>query len=568
MKSGAMYAVILGLWALCLLYFDPPLAALLIGPEPLLAKLGVGGLILGLNLFWFYAWYHLVIVGYSYLAPRSTPPPFLLNVPSCGVPKVALLYTTCNDFQEEAARTHLQQDYPDFHLFLLDDGTVPAYCQRVDAFARQHPDRVSVIRRVSRTGFKAGNVNHALRLISDQYAYFSISDADTILPPNYLRALLPPIANPRIAFAQATQRANPRQPTPFARIMAFHTDLHYRHYASTKNRFGFVMFYGHGALMRMDVWKILGGFPEIATEDLAYAIKARAAGYEGVLVEDVVCLEEFPPTYRQYRKRNEKWIRGTTECLVEGFPTMWKARHIPWFEKLDVVASGLSLLLALPFVLLLLLVSLLLPLWFTCFRFQGPMLRMPMMIEKTWLAIATQVQGNLFLNWPGYGLVLTAVCAPMLPIVIDFARRPATLLRSLATFSFQCCALQIASATHALSYLMTQTSVFPVTGDVTEDRARRERGVEPRRGLANWLAESHANRRALVLGELVCAAIFWGLGIATQNIWLFPLAIALGLSPMVLRWNLDPTPLRLAIWAPFVLTLSIVGMVARNLIAP
>lgn len=248
-------------------------------------------------MFWFYIFFHLVIIGFSYIIRYQKRDLLLQKITDS--PAVALLYTTCNDFQEEAARTHVSQQYPNYRLFILDDSADPDYQHRIDNFQANYADKVTVIRRKGREGFKAGNINHAMRQVPREYEYFSISDADTLLPPDYIRNLFPYIADPKVAFVQAQLQSNQNTNTSFARYFAINTDIHFQHYAVTKNLYGFVMWYGHAALMRRDVYDLLGGFPEIATEDLAYSMIAKEHGFEGIYCDDVVCLEDFPPTYSQ-----------------------------------------------------------------------------------------------------------------------------------------------------------------------------------------------------------------------------------------------------------------------------
>ena len=258
--------------------------------------------------------------------------------------------------------------YEDFHVYILDDSIAEEFQKKINGFAQQYSEKVTIIRRRQKTGFKAGNINYGLRQVFQEYKYFSISDADTILPRTFIAKLLPYFNNKKIAFVQSRQRFNRKQDSSFAKSLGYQIDLHYDHYLRTKNKYGFVMFYGHGALIRTNVWEQAGGIPEIATEDLAFSIKIRELGYYGIYAEDVVCLEEYPATYRQYRRRNEKWIRGTAECLLKFYPQFAANKNIKWFEKVDVLMSAFSLLLALPFFILLMLVGIILPFYYSYFR--------------------------------------------------------------------------------------------------------------------------------------------------------------------------------------------------------
>lgn len=569
MKRPLMFSLMFGSWIVCLLYFDPRLLALLIGPESIAAKSLLILFILFLNIFWFYVFFHLVIVSFSYFlgknsyshhaAPQSSK--FQNGVDKVHQPKVALLYTTCNDFQEEAAVTHLRQNYAKYHLFVLDDSSNLDYKNRVDEFAKRFPSHVTVIRRENKTGFKAGNVNYALRNLRHDYEYFSVSDSDTQLPPNYISDLLPFVLNRGIAFAQSTQLSNAKEQTPFAEFMRINTDLHFRHYASAKNRYGFVMWYGHGALMRMDAWEKAGGFPEIATEDLAFSMRIRQAGFEGVFVGNVACTEDFPPSYRQYRKRNEKWIRGTAECLLKFYPSFVKARHIPWFEKADVLVSGISLLLDLPFVSLLFLVGILLPFFFCEFQFQAAMFKMPVFEGKTPLAILTQLKSNLFYSWDVYILLLASIFAPLIPAIIDYIRQPKQLLKYLGAYIYCFFALQIVSSINLAAFLFTKKSVFPITGDQTNT----EYGQQNYLSLRDIFSGSHANHRCVFLTETLMGIFFCIVTISTQNIWFLPISFALALSPYVFKLNLDVKLMRFFIFMPFIITLGIVYFITKSL---
>ncbi len=114
-KNSSMYLTIVGMWGLCFLYFSPRLFALLIGPETFVAKFLLFIFISIQILFWFYIFFHLVIITFSYLMIRVNS----RKSDNAGFSPIALLYTTCNDFREEAAQTHLIQDYPYSHLFIF-----------------------------------------------------------------------------------------------------------------------------------------------------------------------------------------------------------------------------------------------------------------------------------------------------------------------------------------------------------------------------------------------------------------------------------------------------------------
>jgi cellulose synthase/poly-beta-1,6-N-acetylglucosamine synthase-like glycosyltransferase len=552
-----MYTMIIGMWGLCFVYFSPRLFALLIGPEFFLAKIFLFLFISIQIIFWFYIFFHLVIIGFSYVSPRLNKNMGALT----SFPPVALLYTTCNDFREEVALNHLAQNYPEYHLFILDDSTQADYQEQIDRFMKEQNQKVSVIRRRARDGFKAGNVNHALAKIPSEYEYFSITDADTILPADYIQNLLPYIINdPNIAFVQANLKSYVDQSTDFAGYFAINTDIHFQRYTITKNTYGFVMWYGHGALLRRDVYNALGGFSPIATEDLAYSLLARQKGYQGVYCNDVVCFEEFPPTYLQYRHRNEKWIRGTTQCLLKFYPDFLKAKNVSWVEKVDVLASAGTLLLALPYILFLILGGIILPFFYHHFQFAGPMFKLPIGYDHLSLGMIQQIQSNLFWSWDLFILLLATIFAPTIPVFIDYWQKPKVILNYLNVYVFCFFSVQLVSAIHFLVAVISRTAVFPVTGakqqpdELCDGRTKQ------------WFLRSHANKQGILLMELAGGIFFLAFSIGTENIWFLPIVAGLLISPCVFYWNLTTPLMRRLIVLPSVAVSVLIYFIIQGLL--
>ena len=121
------------------------------------------------------------------------------------VPKVLLLYCTCNDFNGEALKKSMMQDYDNFETVILDDSTKAEYKKLVNEFSKN--TGVQVVRRENREGFKAGNLNHFLQGNVD-YDYFVVLDSDEILPKDYIQETLKYFdENEKIGVVQAAHKA-------------------------------------------------------------------------------------------------------------------------------------------------------------------------------------------------------------------------------------------------------------------------------------------------------------------------------------------------------------------------
>ncbi len=132
---------------------------------------------------WLYGFYNVGVVIFAriYSGQRRN------NAPTAAVltplaPAVAILYTSCNDFVEASADSCVAQDYPNFTVYILDDSSSPEFEQRIDIVAAQYPERVRVVRRGDRSGYKPGNINYGLTHAATQESVFALVDADELLP--------------------------------------------------------------------------------------------------------------------------------------------------------------------------------------------------------------------------------------------------------------------------------------------------------------------------------------------------------------------------------------------------
>ncbi|GAB4413068.1 MAG: hypothetical protein OHK0039_19620 [Bacteroidia bacterium] len=551
----ALYIAVLMLWAASLWWFHPRLASLLVMGTTPLAWASLFFFIVFIEFAWLYGMYNLAIVGFALWhrlrRPVAPPLPVLHTAPP-----VAILYTTCNDFVWESATSCVQQDYPCFTVYVLDDSSDAAFRQQVDDFAAAYPDCVQVVRRPDRHAFKAGNMNHGLRTAAIDEPYFAIADADEILPPDFLRRLVPILeADPACGFVQANHRANPGQGSALARDLGIGIDLHWQWYQPLRNRFGFVMFLGHGALLRRQCWEEIGGFPDIVSEDLGFAIRARKRGYRGRFVEDVVCYEDFPDTVRSFRIRHMKWTRGTCEFLYKEAVPLIRSRRIPWAEKLDILFPTLNLPLTLFYLLFMLNANLLMPALFG--RMQ------PLTLEwgtQTWVLPVVSLQSGFqaIFHWDFYLITLLTFFAPVLCFIIGLGHRPLRLWRFLAHSTALYAALGPLSAVGVLSFMVTRKAVFLVTGDrQQQEQAQAVRGYRRlRQAWAELLGKSHPDHRAIQAVEVLLGLLFAWVSLRMMQVSFMGLCLAFVLLPVMHHLGWQHRGVRALVYLPFVLILG------------
>ncbi|MFH1778987.1 MAG: glycosyltransferase family 2 protein [Candidatus Omnitrophota bacterium] len=523
-KCSLMFLIMLGIWSLLISHFNPYLLRYISFQSNLIAKDSIIGFVLLIDLFWLYGLYHIIVSLFSRIfIKRYTPPINLTNT----TPKVALLYLSMNDFKEEAALSCINQDYPNFDVFVLDDSTDEVVKTKIDKFIEGLSKKLLIFRRPDRKAYKAGNLNYALNKIYKNYEYFVVCDADGILPRDFLEKLMPYFSlDESVGFVQANQRSNPKQTSVFAKNFSFITDIHWKYYVPAREKFGFLMFYGHGAVIKTSVWKEAGGFPETVTEDLAFSSIIREKGYKGIFVPDVICYEDFPENYPRFRRRNERWIKGTTEYLLRWYPRLLFSKDVSWPEKLDILLASGNLLLAFPFLIYLFIVGITLPFSLSYFDLHIPLS----------MKIFPSIRFYSSWEWDFYLAMIIAATAQLLPISFEFIKTPLKMFRYLANFTFISLSTVLASFYNILSYLITGTSFFPVTGS-------KGLQLEP---------------NIIFFTEVTASLILGYIAIYTTNIWLLTIALALGLDPLFYKFKWQNAILYGLTYMPFIANILII----------
>ncbi len=554
-----LYLAIFAAWGASLAWFHPRLLSLLGLAHGAFATGAVLFFILFTELAWLYGFYNVGVVLFAWVHQRRRrvhgvrlPPPLPADPPA-----VALLYLTCNDFVEESAVSCLHQDYPHWTLYLLDDSSDPEARARVDAFAARHGERVRVVRRPDRSGFKAGNTNHGLRTAAVTEPLFALVDADEILPPNFLRRMVPMLlADDRCGFVQANHRANPEGRGALQSAVGVGIDIHWRWYHPLRNRWGFVMLLGHGAVIRRQVWQEIGGFPEIVSEDLAFSLRARQHGWHGRFAEDVICYEEFPETIRAFRVRHMKWTRGTCEFFAREMWPALRARRIPLVEKLDVLFPALSLPLALVYFLFVVDANLVFG-----FLFTQPH---PMTLELggTALVLPTRALDPRFAvvqSWDFFLITLLTFIAPILCFVIELLGKPRQLFRFLCQSTVMYAALGPMSSLGVVGYLLTGKATFLVTGDKSRAVAERTSGTPWGRAWASVrraIAGSHPDHPLVQGFEMACGLVFGVACLQLVQLSFLGLAVAFVMLPLLHHVPWEHPLVQRLVYLPFVLILG------------
>jgi cellulose synthase/poly-beta-1,6-N-acetylglucosamine synthase-like glycosyltransferase len=543
-KSPLMISACILIWLVLILRYDGLLAPLFSTVHSAGAKALVALVILWINLVWFYGVFHLGNVLFSFL---SQPIPTRLPSSSEKFDGVAILYTTRNDFCHEAAESCIKQDYPNFTVYILDDSTCPKEQAKIEAFCREHAECCTLVRRKNKSGFKAGNLNHGLRTVAGECKYFAVVDADEVLPVDFLSRMIPCFSlDEHVGFVQANHRYRNTKTSTFASAMSKDADLHWGLFLPARNKYGFSMFYGHGAVIRTDVWQKVGGFPEIVSEDIAFAAKARELGFYGMFLKDVVAEEAFPNNYQSFLRREVKVVKGTLQFILGPARSFFRSGNVTVTEKADLLASTFVLFLPIVFLVYLIIANVILPVALAYHRTSITPLGTSSLDQllKNVEPLGTGIR-ELW-SWDFYLLTVLTILAPLVYQVKVFLRSPTRMLRYAARSTAVFLSIVPSVAWEAILYVWKKRVEFLPTGDQTEAKVART----PERGIFSG-----------TFGALLFVS-----SLLTGNIALLTIALSFILHPILLRIGWNSPGLRVITLVPFIFFVAVFSSIPFLLI--
>src|SRR5207247_254399 len=135
------------------------------------------------------------------LLARKTDDPISRNKIEGSVAVLLPVYNEPKDIVERTIKSVKKLRWEKVKVYLLDDSTDENDKRNMDSLTEKY--NVSVIRRKDRKGYKAGNINNALRIIKEDY--FVILDADQAPEEEFLEETMYYFNDNNVGFVQVPQ---------------------------------------------------------------------------------------------------------------------------------------------------------------------------------------------------------------------------------------------------------------------------------------------------------------------------------------------------------------------------
>lgn len=177
---------------------------------------------------------------------------------------------------------------------------------------------VRYVRRLSNSGAKAGNVNHALSLSSARF--FAIFDADFAPKLDFLVETVPFFADDNVAFVQTPQTYGNLR-TLISRGAGFMQSVFYRFVQPGRNSFNAAFCVGTNVVFRRSAIDDVNGiYTDSKSEDVWTSLMLHERGWRSIYIAETLAVGDAPETIEDYTKQQMRWATGGFEILLTHNP--------------------------------------------------------------------------------------------------------------------------------------------------------------------------------------------------------------------------------------------------------
>ena len=209
--------------------------------------------------------------------------------------------------------------------WLLDDGSSDEMRDLADELGCLY------LRRLSSSGAKAGNVNHALTQAKGDF--FCIFDADFVPSPDFIEQVLPFFTDEAVAFVQTPQTYGNLH-TMIARGAGYMQTVFYRFVQPGRNHFNAAFCVGTNVMFRRTAMHEIGGiYADSKSEDVWTSLKLHERGWRSLYLARTLAVGDAPETIEAYTKQQLRWATGGFEILLRSNPFS-RRRHLTMDQRI------------------------------------------------------------------------------------------------------------------------------------------------------------------------------------------------------------------------------------------
>ena len=234
----------------------------------------------------------------------------------CGEPTDIVRQTILGSKKAVEAYKKVVNPFSSPKIYVLNDGKVAKKdnWREIASLAKELGVR-HIARRVP-GGFKAGNINHALKKTASKNPVNTLDivfDADFVAKKDFLLEIVKPFEDKKVSFAQSPQRYKNEQ-TWVAKAAAAHQIFFFEHICAAKGWDNALFLCGTNFAVRRSAFNKIGGMDtRFITEDYATSLNLHLGGYKGVFINKVLAEGIAPASLKQYFSQQQRWSKGSLD---------------------------------------------------------------------------------------------------------------------------------------------------------------------------------------------------------------------------------------------------------------
>ncbi|MCF7865857.1 glycosyltransferase [Candidatus Woesearchaeota archaeon] len=211
----------------------------------------------------------------------------------------------------------MKLNYPKdkYEIMIVDDSTNKETQRILKKFETENKGFIKYVHRENREGYKPGALKDAMHLVKGEI--IAIFDADFIPKKDFLKIIVEPFQNPKVAIVQGRQGFINTEKNLITKFAAYLLMIHHTILMPINHKFNSVFFCGTGGAIRKKAIDDVGGWnADSITEDSDLSVKILSKGYKNVYVK-FETPSEVPETIEAFLKQQQRWTFGNIRVFID-----------------------------------------------------------------------------------------------------------------------------------------------------------------------------------------------------------------------------------------------------------
>ncbi len=256
------------------------------------------------------------------------------------MPPVGVFITVCGeptDIVEETVIAAKAMEYPNFSIYILNDGFVANRDNWKEAVKLAKKHGIHCITRKTPGGAKAGNINNALSKTKEEFTV--IFDADHVPKKHFLKAMMGYFVDERVAFVQSPQYYKNHDENMVTGGSWEQQALFFGAIMKGKDTADTAFMCGTNMILRRTAVLEAGGMCETSiAEDFLTSLLIHEKKWKSVYVDEVLAEGLAPEDFLSYYKQQFRWARGSLEVIFKFNPLF--RRGLTMSQRLQYLSSA------------------------------------------------------------------------------------------------------------------------------------------------------------------------------------------------------------------------------------